>query len=226
MTSCRVTDLAKSSGWTFQHRKGLCRRTCGYRDGRGLRLRSPDGHDFGGAGRYSTVGRWRRHRVEGGAQCRARAYNTAAIDAGEQRELSVKVVAEDGSVVAGLAGWTWGTCAGTSLVWVREDARRQGWGGQLLAAAERVARQRGCQQIIVTSFTFQAPRFYELHGYVETGRVEGLPVAGEADVHLRKQLQPDDGASAVPDADVAVGDLQRGSSIVSEPSTVPITWKP
>ena len=57
------------------------------------------------------------------------AYNTAAIDAGEQRELSVKVVAEDGSVVAGLAGWTWGTCAGISLVWVREDARRQGWGG-------------------------------------------------------------------------------------------------
>jgi len=130
------------------------------------------------------------------------AYNTAAIDAGEQRELSVKVVAEDGSVVAGLAGWTWGTCAGISLVWVREDARRQGWGGQLLAAAERVARQRGCQQIIVTSFTFQAPRFYELHGYVETGRVEGLPVAGEADVHLRKQLQPDDGVSAVPDAHV------------------------
>jgi GNAT superfamily N-acetyltransferase len=126
------------------------------------------------------------------------AYNTAAIDAGEQSELSVKVVAEDGSVVAGLAGWTWGTCAGISLVWVREDARRQGWGGQLLAAAERVARQRGCQQIIVTSFTFQAPRFYELHGYVETGRVEGLPVAGEADVHLRKQLQPDDGVSAVP----------------------------
>lgn len=118
-------------------------------------------------------------------------FNAAAIDAGEQREMSVKVVADDGSVVAGLAGWTWGTCAGISLVWVREDARRQGWGGQLLAAAERVARQRGCEQIVVTSFTFQAPRFYELHGYAETGRVEGLPVAGEADVHLRKQLQPD-----------------------------------
>jgi len=128
---------------------------------------------------------------------RLEAYNAAAIDAGEQREMSVKVVAEDGSVVAGLAGWTWGTCAGISLVWVREDVRRQGWGGQLLAAAERVARQRACDQIIVTSFTFQAPRFYQLHGYVETGRVEGLPVAGEADVHLRKQLQPDgEGASA------------------------------
>lgn len=119
------------------------------------------------------------------------AYNASAIDAGEQREMSVKVVAEDGQVVAGLAGWTWGTCAGVSLVWVREDARRQGWGGQLLDTAERVAQQRGCHQIIVTSFTFQAPRFYELHGYEETGRVEGLPVAGAADVHLRKRLQQD-----------------------------------
>lgn len=117
-------------------------------------------------------------------------FNAAAIDAGEQREMSVKVVADDGSVVAGLAGWTWGTCAGISLVWVREDARRQGWGGQLLAAAERIARERGCEQVVVTSFTFQAPHFYELHGYVETGRVEGLPVAGQADVQLRKALTP------------------------------------
>jgi len=117
----------------------------------------------------------------------------APFSAAENR---LRTGACDGGAAA--TGWTWGTCAGISLVWVREDARRQGWGGQLLAAAERVARQRGCQQIIVTSFTFQAPRFYELHGYVETGRVEGLPVAGEADVHLRKQLQPDDGVSAVP----------------------------
>ncbi len=200
MTSCRVTDLAKSSGWTFQHRKGLCRRTHGSATGTG------PGSGYGplmGTTSEEPVG---TQLLVGDADTELKAvlsagleaYNTAAIDAGEQRELSVKVVAEDGSVVAGLAGWTWGTCAGISLVWVREDARRQGWGGQLLAAAERVARQRGCQQIIVTSFTFQAPRFYELHGYVETGRVEGLPVAGEADVHLRKQLQPDDGVSAVP----------------------------
>lgn len=119
------------------------------------------------------------------------AYNAAAVDAGEQREMSVKVLDADGGVVAGLTGWTWGTCAGISLTWVREDARRQGWGGRLLEAAERTARERGCRQIVVTSFTFQAPRFYELHGYVETGRIDGLPVAGEADVHLRKELQPE-----------------------------------
>ncbi|WP_217631024.1 GNAT family N-acetyltransferase [Modestobacter sp. DSM 44400] len=64
----------------------------------------------------------------------------------------------------------------------------EGWGGRLLAAAEHVARERGCRQIIVSSFTFQAPRFYERHGYVETGRVEDIPVEGMADVQLRKRL--------------------------------------
>ena len=40
----------------------------------------------------------------------------------------------------------------------------------------------------VTSFTFQAPGFYERHGYVEFARWRDVPVAGEDDVHLRKEL--------------------------------------
>jgi ribosomal protein S18 acetylase RimI-like enzyme len=58
----------------------------------------------------------------------------------------------------------------------------------MLDAAERVARERGCRQIVVSSFTFQAPAFYERHGLVETGRTEGLPLEGHADVHLAKRL--------------------------------------
>jgi hypothetical protein len=42
--------------------------------------------------------------------------------------------------------------------------------------------------MVLSSFTFQAPDFYRRHGYVETGRTEGLPVAGMADVHFRKSL--------------------------------------
>jgi GNAT superfamily N-acetyltransferase len=74
------------------------------------------------------------------------------------------------------------------MVWIREDARGDGWGRRLLAAAEQVARERGCRQVVVSSFTFQAPAFYERCGYVETGRVEGLPLDGMADVQFRKRL--------------------------------------
>lgn len=94
----------------------------------------------------------------------------------------------DGELIGGLRGWTWGTCAGISMLWVREDARRDGWGRRLVAAAEHVARERGCEQVVVSSFTFQAPAFHERCGYVETGRTEGLPLDGVADVQLRKRL--------------------------------------
>ena len=121
------------------------------------------------------------------------AFNTAASGVGDQREFTVKV--EDGSgLVAGLSGWSWGTAAGIAMVWVREDSRRSGVGGQLLAAAEQVARDRGCRRLTVSSFTFQAPSFYERHGFVEFARTEGLPVDGQADVHFVKMLN--DSASA------------------------------
>jgi len=74
------------------------------------------------------------------------------------------------------------------MVWVREDHRRDGWGGRLLARAEEVARERGCRQVLVSSFTFQAPDFYRRQGYVEFARSEGLPVEGAADVHFVKVL--------------------------------------
>lgn len=115
------------------------------------------------------------------------AFNVAAVGRDDQREFTVKA-ADDGELLAGLSGWTWGTCAGIGMVWVREDVRRDGWGGRLLAAAEDVARERGCRQVLVSSFTFPAPDFYRRHGYVEFARSPDLPVAGEADVHFLKML--------------------------------------
>jgi GNAT superfamily N-acetyltransferase len=115
-------------------------------------------------------------------------FNDAASGVRDQRELTVRVHDDDGALVGGLSGWTWGTCAGVGMFWVRENSRRSGWGSRMLAAAEREAVARGCEQMVLSSFTFQAPDFYRRHGYVETGRTEGLPVAGMADVHLRKSL--------------------------------------
>jgi ribosomal protein S18 acetylase RimI-like enzyme len=116
-------------------------------------------------------------------------YNLATSGVHVRSQFTVKIQDDAGELVAGLSGWTWGTCAGISLVWVREDRRARGAGGRLLAAAERVARERGCHQLVVSSFTFQAPGFYERHGFVETGRIEGLPIEGAADVHLAKRLR-------------------------------------
>lgn len=74
------------------------------------------------------------------------------------------------------------------MTWVREDARGTGLGERLLTDFEAEARSRGCTHVFVTSFTFQAPGFYEKQGYREIFRWQGVPTPDAADVHLRKEL--------------------------------------
>lgn len=114
-------------------------------------------------------------------------HNMSATGVTEERSLSVKVC-DDAGLVAGLTGWTWGDCAGISMVWVREDSRRAGWGGRVLDAAEDEASRRGCNRMFVSSFTFQAPHFYASHGYREVARIEGLLAEDAADVWFIKRL--------------------------------------
>ncbi|GAA3064702.1 hypothetical protein GCM10020000_55430 [Streptomyces olivoverticillatus] len=80
-----------------------------------------------------------------------------------------------------------GRLCGIELLWVREDCRAGGWGSKLIRAAEAEAVRRGCERMMVSSYTFQAPGFYQHHGYVEVGRVPGIP-GGHADVYLTKAL--------------------------------------
>lgn len=120
------------------------------------------------------------------------AARTAPVPAA--RELTVAVHAvhagpgTEDELVAGLSGWTWGEAAGIAMTWVHEERRGQALGTRLLAEFEAEARRRGAVRVFVTSFTFQAPGFYERHGYTEIFRWEGVPVAGQDDVHLRKEL--------------------------------------
>ena len=104
------------------------------------------------------------------------------------RELTVRLLDDEGGLAAGVSGWTWGLAAGIAMTWVRADTRGAGLGSRLLDEFEAAARARGCAHVFVTSFTFQAPGFYERRGYREIFRWEGVPTADEADVHLRKEL--------------------------------------
>lgn len=115
-------------------------------------------------------------------------FNASATpDVASAEELTVRVE-EHGELVAGVSGWTWGQAAGIGMTWVREDQRGTGVGASLLAAFENEARERGCTHVFVTSFTFQAPGFYQRLGYEEIFRWEAVPTPGRDDVHLRKEL--------------------------------------
>lgn len=61
------------------------------------------------------------------------------------------------------------------LLWLSARARRAGFGSRLIREAERRARQRGSRLIHVSTYSFQAPRFYEKHGYQRFGGMSGSP---------------------------------------------------
>ena len=116
-------------------------------------------------------------------------FNAAATEGvAPSRELTVQILDESGQLATGMSGWTWGVAAGIGMTWVREETRGDGLGARLLTSFEDEARARGCTHVFVTSFTFQAPGFYERHGYREIFRWEGVPTPDAADVHFRKDL--------------------------------------
>jgi len=115
------------------------------------------------------------------------AFNEARI--GQSGEQPVKFVARDsgGTVVGGILGhtrWRWLYIA---KLWVDESARGHGLGTRLMAAAEDLARSRGCTDVSLDTFDYQARPFYEKLGYELFGTLEGYP-PGSRQYYLRKRL--------------------------------------
>jgi len=103
-------------------------------------------------------------------------------------DLLVATVRDDqGTLVAGLFGWSWGGTCFVDLLHVAAGHRGTGLGSRLLAAAEEEGARRGCAQVVLATHSFQAPDFYRARGYLEFGRVDGYP-AGHAQIHLAKPL--------------------------------------
>ena len=116
-------------------------------------------------------------------------YNVEQTGTDDGKWLSVFVRDDKGAIVAGLHGWTWcGSCR-IQAVWVHKDLRRRNYGTDLLRAAEHEARARGCQQILLDTFSFQAPHFYQKLGYEVIDVVEGYPRSPHSCYCLRKALR-------------------------------------
>ena len=90
-------------------------------------------------------------------------------------------------IVGGLTAETYWSWLAIDKLWLRDDVRGKGFGGQLLALAEQGARQRGCLWAQLTTFSFQARGFYEKAGYRVVGELADYP-PGETYYWLRKDL--------------------------------------
>lgn len=115
------------------------------------------------------------------------AFNVRITGHDDYRPLAIFVRDPHGAPVAGLTGFTWGHALKIGHLWVHEEYRGQGYGTQLVRAAEREAVARGCRQAVLETHSFQAPDFYPKLGYVQCGVAQDWPV-GFAQHYFTKRL--------------------------------------
>ena len=108
-----------------------------------------------------------------------RSYNRSKREAAECEPLNLYVEDEHDQLLAGLVAETFGNWLEIEYLFVKEGLRGQGIGSQLLQQAESEAKKRNCRFAFVNTYQFQAPAFYQKHGYQEVFTMKDYPYTGQ-----------------------------------------------
>lgn len=117
-------------------------------------------------------------------------HNDAIAPLQQVRGLFVFARGQDGRVLGGAIGRSWGACCELEQLWVNEGERRRGMGRELMRHFEAEAWRRACTLIYLETWSFQAPDFYTSLGYrvaLETTGYGGEIVKYTLQKHLEEQ---------------------------------------
>ena len=114
-------------------------------------------------------------------------FNEARVGADGHSPLILVEYDADGTVIGGLLGGTYWGWMYVDILWVDEKYRQKGIGSKLLAEAEREAMRRGCHHVHLDTMSWQAPDFYQKHGYEVIGILPDIP-SGHQKYLLQKAL--------------------------------------
>jgi ribosomal protein S18 acetylase RimI-like enzyme len=113
-------------------------------------------------------------------------HNSAKINKFDGAIFSRVIRDDNEEIIAGIAGWTWAGACEIILLWVHENSRKRGIGKLLLEAAEEEARNKKCSEILVRSYSFQAPHFYEKHGFLIEHILDNFPKGFQYYILMKK----------------------------------------
>jgi ribosomal protein S18 acetylase RimI-like enzyme len=116
------------------------------------------------------------------------AYNEEQAGPRNSKDFAITVRSDSGEFVAGLLGFTLWNHFFVASLYVDQGFRKEGIGRELMARAEALALEQGCDAIYLDTFDFQAPGFYEKLGFKVFGKLEDYP-PGHQRFYLVKRLR-------------------------------------
>lgn len=115
-------------------------------------------------------------------------YNVSITGVSDNTPLDVLITDSDsGETIGGLVGRTSLGLLFINYFFLPIHLRRSGLGSRILNMAETEARARGCKEAVLFTISFQAPGFYEQHGYARFGEIPCDP-KGTSRIFMRKAL--------------------------------------
>ena len=95
-----------------------------------------------------------------------------SLDPGIQVRLTLK---DNEDVIGGISCRAFYNSFLIDHLWINIEHRGRGYGTKLLVEAEKIARKHGCISSQTSTYSFQAPEFYQKLGYEIFGLFEGYP---------------------------------------------------
>lgn len=114
-------------------------------------------------------------------------FNDQQIGYGDRLPLAVVVKDPDSGDVLGITGRSSLGLLFLDLFYLPEALRGTGLGSELLRRFEQEGRRRGCLSAVLYTISFQAPEFYQRHGWQRMGEVPCLP-PGTSRIFMSKTL--------------------------------------
>ena len=120
-----------------------------------------------------------------------REFNDETTGTSDHRPLAV--IVQDPATGETLGGVTGRSSLGLlflDVFYLPRQLRGTGLGSQILAMAEEEGRKRGCRAAVLYTISFQAPGFYQRHGWRIFGEIPCSP-PGTSRIFMTKDLLPD-----------------------------------